>query len=108
METAVIERLSVGDRAVISTGGGAVLHEANRRAMRRSGTVVWLQASAVVLAERVTGGAGRPLLADGDGAGRLAELLEARRTAYEAAAHHTVSTEGRTPAEVATEVGRWL
>lgn len=108
MEATVIEQLSVGDRAVISTGGGAVLREANRRAMRRSGTVVWLQASPAVLAGRVTGGRGRPLLADGGGEGRLAELLDARRAAYEAAAHHTVGTEGRTPAEVAAEVGQWV
>ena len=108
VETAVIEQLAAGDPAVISTGGGAVLHDGNRRAMRRSGTVVWLQASAAVLADRVAGGLGRPLLADGGGEGRLAELIEERHSVYQAAAHHIVGTENRTPADVAAQVGRWL
>lgn len=108
LEAAAIEELSGAAPAVISTGGGAILREANRRAMRRSGTVVWLQASPAVLARRVGGGRGRPLLADGGAAARLEELMEARHDAYVAIAHHTVSTEGRTPAEVAEEVRQWL
>lgn len=108
VEAAAIEELARAEPAVISTGGGAVLREANRNAMRRSGTVVWLQAPAEVLAGRVTGGAGRPLLDHGGGRDRLAELLEARWADYELAAHHAVSTEGRTPAEVAGEVGQLL
>ena len=75
--------------------------------MRRSGTVVWLQASPDVLARRVAGVHDRPLL-NGGGEARLAELLEARTEAYREVAHHTVSTEGRTPAEVAEQVSRWL
>ena len=108
LETTVIEQLSGAAPAVIATGGGAVLREPNRRAMRRSGTVVWLRAPAGVLAQRVGGGAGRPLLADDGGAERLAELIESRRPAYQAAAHHTIGTEDRTPAEVAAEVAQWL
>jgi shikimate kinase len=108
LEATVIEELSGADPAVISTGGGAILREANRRAMRRSGTVVWLQASPAVLARRVGGGAGRPLLAEGGTVARLAELIDARRDAYAATAHHIVNTEDRTPADVAEEVRRWL
>ena len=108
LESTVIEELSGAGPAVISTGGGAILREANRRAMRRSGTVVWLQASPAVLAGRVGGGTGRPLLGNGGTEARLEELIEARRDAYLAAAHHTVSTEDRTPADVAREVQQWL
>jgi shikimate kinase len=107
IESAIIEELAAGDGAVISTGGGVVLLEANRRAMRRTGTVIWLQADAGVLASRVGGSLDRPVLAGG-GEARLAELLEERRGAYEAAAHHTVTTNGRTPGEVAVEVAAWL
>ncbi|MGI9647676.1 MAG: shikimate kinase [Acidimicrobiia bacterium] len=106
-EAAIISELATATGAVVSTGGGAVLRESNRLAMRRSGTVVWLQASPEVLAGRVAGAHDRPLL-NGGGRGRLAELLEGRRGAYQATAHHMVSTEGRTPAEVAEQVGRWL
>lgn len=106
IETTIVSELASGKGAVISTGGGAVLRESNRRAMRRSGTVVWLQAPASVLAGRVGGSLERPVLGGG-GEDRLAELLESRRSAYEAVAHHTVNTAGRTPAEVAAEVAVW-
>ena len=107
IEAAIVSELALAEGSVISTGGGAVLQESNRRAMRRSGTVVWLQAPASVLATRVVGSLDRPVL-NGGGEDRLAELLETRREAYEAVAHHTVDTSGRTPAEVAAEVAQWL
>lgn len=107
IETTIIAELAAGGEAVVSTGGGAILSKANRRAMRRSGTVVWLQAPPSVLAGRVVGSLDRPVLGGG-GEARLAELLESRRNAYERAAHHTVSTDGRTPAEVAAEVSEWI
>lgn len=106
-EAAIISELASGEDAVVSTGGGAVLRDSNRLAMRRSGTVVWLQAPPAVLAGRLAGAHDRPLLNEG-GEARLAELLDARSTAYDEAAHHSVSTEGRTPAEVAAEVARCL
>ena len=71
LEADVVEELAAGAGAVIASGGGAVLAEANRQAMRRSGTVVWLQASADALAARLVGANDRPLLAD-DGTAPLA------------------------------------
>jgi shikimate kinase len=107
IEATIVSELATREGCVISTGGGAILRESNRRAMQRSGTVVWLQAPASVLAGRVGGSLERPVLGGG-GEDRLAELLDSRRDAYEAVAHQTVSTEGRTPAEVAAEVAGWL
>ena len=107
IEASVVSELASGQGAVISTGGGAILRKSNRRAMRRSGTVVWLQAPASVLAGRVGGSLERPVLGGG-GEDRLAELLESRHHAYEAVAHHTVNTAERTPAEVAVEVTGWV
>lgn len=107
IEAAIIEELAAGDDAIISTGGGAILREGNRNAMRRTGTVVWLQATAEVLASRVGGSLDRPVLG-GKGAARLRELLDERADAYEAAAHRTVRTDGRTPGEVADEVAAWM
>ncbi|MDH3606220.1 MAG: shikimate kinase [Acidimicrobiia bacterium] len=107
IESTVVEELAGAAGAVVSTGGGAVLNLANRNAMRRSGTVVWLTASPAVLASRVVGDRERPLLGSG-GEDRLAQLLAGRIEHYTDVADHTVSTEGRTPAEVAEEVGQWL
>lgn len=89
-------------RRVVATGGGAVLRPQNVEAMRAAGLVVWLDAPAAVLAERVGTGQGRPLLAEGTD--RLARILQARRPAYRAAAHHRVEVAGKSTEQVAEEV----
>ena len=62
-ESAAIAELgNVVGAAVVSLGGGSVLREANRAAIRAYGTVVWLRASPATLAARVGAGQGRPLL----------------------------------------------
>lgn len=99
LEATVIEELAAEAGSIIASGGGAVLDVGNRRTMRRSGKVFWLQASADALAARLVGTTDRPLLKDG-GAARLSELLQERLAAYEEAAHHRIDTTKLTPAEV--------
>ena len=95
-----------GTAAVVACGGGVVLAEGNVARLRASGMVVWLDAPASQLEERVAGGAGRPLLPAE--AGGLGAILAARLPAYAAAAHHRVETAGRRPEEVTEEVvGLW-
>ncbi len=107
LEADIVEEVATGTGAVIASGGGAVLAEANRQAMRRSGTVIWLQASADALAARLVGATDRPLLAD-DGTAPLAELLNERLGAYEDAAHHLVDTTSLTPVEVVDKIDEVL
>lgn len=105
-----LERQAVGDVSaspeplVIACGGGAVLDADNRRRLRANGVVVWLHAPAPVLAARVGGGDGRPLLAGRDPQDVLARIVEARVDAYSAAAHAEVDTDGRSVDEVADAV----
>jgi shikimate kinase len=101
---AVADASASPDPLVIACGGGAVLDPDNRRMLRSHGVVVWLRASPEVLGERVGDGA-RPLLAGAAPAVRTLERLsELRAPAYEAAAHLSVDTEGRTVDEVAARV----
>jgi len=93
-----------GTAAVVACGGGVVLVEENVARLRASGRVVWLDAPAAELEDRVAGGAGRPLLSGG--AGGLGPILAARSAAYAAAAHCRVETAGRRPGEVTEEVVR--
>ena len=105
METAMIESAATAAEAVVGTGGGVVLSEANIEAMRNSGPVVWLNATPATLATRVGHLGGRPLLADEEDPEQvLASILEARRERYETAAHHVVVTDNRTVDDIATEV----
>ncbi|MGQ0804044.1 MAG: shikimate kinase [Actinomycetota bacterium] len=107
-----MEREAVADAcaspvpAVIACGGGAVLHTDNRRQVKRSGFVVWLQAPPEVLADRVGSGmarAERPLLDDGP-VTTLERLAAVRAGAYEAVADAVVDTDGRSVAEVVDAV----
>ena len=105
-----LERQAVADvcaapvPSVIACGGGAVLDPTNRRRLRESGFVVWLQAPPAVLAERAGRSGTRPLLAGGGAQATLERLASVREAAYEAAADATVSTQHRSIAEVADAV----
>lgn len=82
-EAAAVAEALAGPPAVVSLGGGAILHPTTR--VRCAGQVLlWLEAPPAVLARRVApmGAApDRPLL-HGDPAARLAELLAQRRPYY--------------------------
>jgi shikimate kinase len=104
------ERVAVADAAaspeplVIACGGGAVLDPDNRRALRASGFVVWLDARPDVLASRLRGDDSRPLLAGGDRTTTLTRLGHVRASAYEAVADVVVDTDGRSVDDVAATV----
>ena len=111
------ERVAVADAAaspvplVIACGGGAVLDPDNRRVLRGTGFVVWLDAPPAILVSRLASDDSRPLLAGRDRAATLTRLGDVRAPAYEAAADVTVATDGRTMDEVAAavveELGSW-
>ena len=86
---------------VVSVGGGAVLSEDNRRALRAGGTVVWLRARPATLAARVGNVKSRPVLA---GSGLEAEealekLVAERQPYYEQVADISVDVDDISPAE---------
>jgi len=91
--------------AVIAAGGGAVVDPASRARIAAAAKVVWLRASAGVLAARVGEGTGRPLLAgSGDPHARLEELLRERDPLYAEVSGVVVDVDGRSPEAVAAEV----
>lgn len=103
LESAVLKRLLASDRPlVLATGGGAVLREANREAMLRSGFVAALTASPERIIERVSGDASRPLLR-GDVEERVRRLMAERKTAYDFA-HIRIDTTDLSPEEVADRI----
>jgi shikimate kinase len=91
-ERQVVAELAARDKAVIATGGGAVLDEASRALMRASGTVIYLRAKLDDLWERTRRDAARPLLATPDPRGTLAAILADRDPLYGACAHLVVDT----------------
>jgi shikimate kinase len=97
---------------VVALGGGAVLREENRRAIRGVGPVVWLTASVDTILERVsadpTTTSRRPGLTTAGGRAEIEELLAARAPFYRECATLVVDTEGKTVAEVADEIASKL
>ena len=99
IEREVVDAACRRGPAVIATGGGAVLSEANWASWRPGSVVIGLTAQPAALAARVIAqsaaegrGAERPLLA-GDAESRIHELMERRRALY-ARADVTIDTTG--------------
>jgi shikimate kinase len=88
----VIEELSALKEVVLATGGGAVLHEKNRRLLHARGTVVYLRATVNDLWNRTRHDRNRPLLQTPDPVERLRELYVQRDPLYREVAHLVVET----------------
>ena len=77
---------------VLSTGGGSVLRDANRRILRESGKVVYLRSSPEDIYRRLRNDKNRPLLQVGDPMQRLRDLYEQRDPLYRETSHWQVET----------------
>lgn len=88
---------------VLALGGGTVVNAQTRRMLLRRGVLVTLTAPTDELARRLAHTCDRPLLAKGEAAQILGELLAEREDAY-AECHGRVETSGRTPGEIADEI----
>jgi len=82
-EKKVIDDLSQLKDIVLATGGGAVLSEDNRRALRSRGNVVYLSASAEQLFRRTSKDKTRPLLQTDDPKQQIINLLAERDPLYQ-------------------------
>ena len=112
LEREVIADVAAADRQVISAGGGAILDDANIRALRAGGKVVLLTAAPEVIWGRMKADpktlAERPNLTDSGGIAEVAHVLEDRRPKYEAARHFAIETDRFGPAEAAARILAWL
>jgi shikimate kinase len=110
LEHAVIVDLTRDVTGVLATGGGSVLREANREALRAAGTVVYLHATPQSLHERLRHDLSRPLLQVADPLQRLHELFSQRDGHYRNSAHLVLDTGhgriGRSVHELRTHLQR--
>jgi shikimate kinase len=103
LETAVLGQIAGWHSLVVATGGGVVTKPENWGHMRQ-GVVVWLDAPAPLLLQRLRADSTpRPLLQAGDPSARLGELLAQRQPLY-AQADLRVQQAGDSPAQVAQQV----
>lgn len=99
-EEAVIEALTLCDDTVLATGGGAVLREANRRALAERGFVVYLHAPLAEQLRRTRKDRNRPLLQAGDPESTLRRLFAERDPLYRSVADLVIDTDCSSPKTV--------
>ena len=92
IEQDVITQLMRSDAGVVATGGGAVLREANRRALHEHSTVIYLRSTPEELFRRLRHDTRRPLLQVPDPLRKLRELYHARDPLYRQTAHFIIET----------------
>ncbi|MBC8140972.1 MAG: shikimate kinase [Armatimonadetes bacterium] len=109
-EAQILSGLSAGEKLVIATGGGAVMHDGNIATLRSAGLVVWLTARVDVIVMRTERReADRPLLAargDTPLYTHILNLLAGRAPFYQQAAHLIVDTSDRATESIAAEIER--
>jgi shikimate kinase len=86
-ESAILQEMTHAQNIVLSTGGGAVLREENRRVLRSIGTVIYLHAPPEVSFQRISRSRDRPLLKTSNPLARLKALYEHRHPLYTETAH---------------------
>lgn len=91
-ETKAIQELSQKSQVIIATGGGAVLREENRAALKSCGLVVYLSTTPERLLVRTRYDRNRPLLQNPDPLGTLKKMHEVRHPIYSQMADIIVST----------------
>lgn len=108
LETEAIASCAQRPGAVVATGGGIVLREENRRALKAHGFVVWLTAEPNALVRRLGANPNavrnRPALTAAGTLAELADVAAARAPLYQDVADAIIDTTGRSCRQVAGAV----
>lgn len=80
------EFVEKGYRQILSVGGGTPVKEKNRQLLKKIGIVVYLRIQPQTVYERLKEDHTRPLLQGEDPLGKITNLMEQRKEAYEAGA----------------------
>lgn len=112
LESECLAAACEGDQQVVSTGGGIVMDERNRKLMERNGAIICLEARPETIYERLqgrgmqrSGAVVRPMLEASDPLARIRSLKTERQFNY-TLARWTVHTDSLTHAQAAEEVMR--
>jgi shikimate kinase len=103
LESLALQRIAAGAKAVVSTGGGAVIARENRAIMRVAGSIVNLTASIETIVTRLSGDSQRPLLEGDVSVERIRTMLELRQEFY-ADADLRIDTTAKTVLAVVEEI----
>ncbi len=103
LESDVLSQVSAYTKLAVATGGGIILKRQNWSYLHH-GLIVWLDASAELLYNRLKEDTTRPLLQDSNPLLKLRSILQERESLYALADLRITLTEGETPEEIAQRV----
>jgi len=96
LESDICRELASRDQLVIDTGGGAILRAQNVEALKKNGTLFWLEASVGTITKRIGRGTQRPSLTGTKSfVDEIQDVLRERTPKYQAAADHAITTDHR-------------
>ena len=105
LESDVCRDLAEKDQLIIDTGGGAILRQENVDRLKAGGILFWLTAEVPTISRRIGGDTQRPSLTGAKSfVEEIEDVLRERTPKYQAAADHTITTDGKTVIEIADAI----
>tara|TARA_B100000809_G_scaffold73158_1_gene70897 strand:+ start:1083 stop:1679 length:597 start_codon:yes stop_codon:yes gene_type:complete len=103
-ESQMLKKVCREENCVISTGGGVVIKKENRDLLRKSGLIIYLEASVQSQLERTFLDKSRPLLDSKDKELTLIKLKKERSPLYEEIANITIKESERSHNDILQEI----
>ena len=103
VETRIVKQVLENEGQVVSTGGGAVIRDENRKAFKENGVTICLTAHPESIYDRIRHETHRPLLQVADPIARVRELLASREQFYRQA-DFIIDTSERSVDDVISEI----
>mgnify|MGYP001399860677 CR=1 FL=1 len=91
-ETKIISKIVLLRNIVLSTGGGTILAEENRKMLTENGIIIYLKSSARKIFHRTYEDKSRPLLQGDDRLSKIEEILNERGPLYKSVANEIIDT----------------
>lgn len=112
LESEALAQVSSSTETIIALGGGSILRKSNRQILKSTGKCVWLRASNLTLAHRLSRDAStearRPALTDcADLVEEIENVMQHRLPIYESMSDAEFDTEARTVDEIVRDVVDW-
>ncbi len=92
VETTILKEVASNDNQIVSTGGGIVISEENRKIIQENGISIYLTADTETTYKRIKFDNNRPQLTDKDPIEEIKFLIEKRKPLYEKLANYTIDT----------------
>jgi len=111
-ERLLLARLAGVRQAVIATGGGAIMHQAEWQGLRQNSRVIWLRATAATIRQRLDQdcetATQRPSLTGCDPLAEIESVLAEREPLYRAGSDVSIDTNGRIQDEIVALIREFL